>query len=130
MTTHPAGSRNERDDGSARAVIFVAGSEVEVCPPPSADVVAYRRAKQAHESASIPNPRIRAVISAEEAFKLLGIDRTTGYRAIRDGTFPLPVVRVGRLIRVPTVAVLRLLQLDGAVSPSTETRQPEEPGAA
>jgi predicted DNA-binding transcriptional regulator AlpA len=53
--------------------------------------------------------RQRPVISAEEAFRLLDIDRTTGYKAIRDGTFPVPVFRIGRAIRVPTAALLRLL---------------------
>lgn len=48
-------------------------------------------------------------VSAEEAFRRLGIDRTTGYRAIKAGTFPLPVIRVGRLIKVPTAALHRLL---------------------
>lgn len=60
----------------------------------------------------IPDPKDRAVVSAEEAFAELGIDRSTGYKAIRDGTFPLPVVKIGRLIRVPTVALRQLLQLD------------------
>jgi predicted DNA-binding transcriptional regulator AlpA len=54
----------------------------------------------------------RPVISAEDAFRLLGIDRSTGYRAIREGIFPVPVLRVGRLIRVPTLALRRLLQLE------------------
>jgi predicted DNA-binding transcriptional regulator AlpA len=62
----------------------------------------------------LPDPSDRPVISAEEAFKELGIDRATGYRSIRDGTFPLEVIRVGRVIRVPTSALRRLLQLDGA----------------
>ena len=57
----------------------------------------------------IPDPASRPVVSAEEAFAELGIDRTTGYRAIRDGTFPLEVIRVGRLIRVPTTALRELL---------------------
>ena len=57
----------------------------------------------------IPDPRQRAVVSAEEAFTELGIDRSTGYKAIREGTFPLPVIRIGRLIRVPTVALKALL---------------------
>lgn len=48
-------------------------------------------------------------VSAEEAFRKLGIDRTTGYRAIKDGTFPLPIIRVGRLIKVPVAALHRLL---------------------
>ena len=47
--------------------------------------------------------------TADEAFELLGIDRTTGYRSIRDGTFPVPVVRVGRLIRVPVMPLQHLL---------------------
>jgi predicted DNA-binding transcriptional regulator AlpA len=58
------------------------------------------------------NPLDQPVMSAEEAFAQLGIDRTTGYRAIRQGTFPLPVIRIGRVIRVPTNALRRLLQLD------------------
>ncbi|MDQ6741275.1 MAG: helix-turn-helix domain-containing protein [Actinomycetota bacterium] len=60
----------------------------------------------------IPDPKDRPVVSAEEAFTLLGIDRSTGYKSIRDGTFPVPVLRIGRLIRIPTVALRQLLQLD------------------
>ena len=56
----------------------------------------------------------RPVISADEAFGILGIDRGTGYRAIREGTFPVPVLHIGKLIRVPTVGLLRLLMLDDA----------------
>jgi len=52
----------------------------------------------------------RAVISAEQAFAQLGIDRSTGYKAIRNGTFPVPVIRVGRLIRVPVAPLRRLLE--------------------
>jgi len=61
----------------------------------------------------IPDPNDRPVVSAEEAFKELGIDRTTGYRSIRDGTFPVEVIRVGRLIKVPTIGLLRLLRIEG-----------------
>lgn len=68
----------------------------------------------------VPDPTERPVVSAEEAFKELGIDRATGYRAIRDGTFPVEIIRVGRVIRVPTSALRRLLKLDGvAVEPHT-----------
>jgi len=63
-------------------------------------------------------PSCPACVSAEEAFQQLGVDRTTGYRAIRDGTFPLPVIRVGRLIKVPTAALRRALGLDGEGIPS------------
>ena len=57
----------------------------------------------------IPDPTTRACLTADEAFAELGIDRTTGYRAIKEGTFPVPVIRVGRLIRVPTAALRQLL---------------------
>jgi hypothetical protein len=51
----------------------------------------------------------KPVVSADEAFKLLRIDRVTGYKSIREGTFPLPVIRIGRIIRIPTAALVRLL---------------------
>lgn len=51
----------------------------------------------------------RSVMSAEEAFEHLGVDRTTGYRAIKEGRFPVPVIRVGRIIRVPIGPLMQLL---------------------
>jgi predicted site-specific integrase-resolvase len=57
----------------------------------------------------LPSPQDRPVISADEAFALLGIDRTTGYRAIKEGTFPIPCIRVGRLLKVPTAPLVRVL---------------------
>ena len=60
----------------------------------------------------LPDPSDRPCISADEAFTHLGIDRTTGYRAIKTGSFPLPVIRVGRTIRIPTAALLQLLAVD------------------
>jgi predicted DNA-binding transcriptional regulator AlpA len=69
----------------------------------------------------IPNPAEQPVVSAEEAFAQLGIDRTTGYRAIRAGTFPLEVIRIGRAIRVPTQALRRLLQFDEQPEPDAES---------
>lgn len=62
-----------------------------------------------------------AVLTAEEAFSLLGIDRSTGYKAIRSGTFPVPVVRVGRLIRIPTAPLMSLLE--GKQLPPTGTSE-------
>ena len=57
----------------------------------------------------VPDPTTQPCLSAEEAFAILGIERKTGYRAIKDGSFPVPVIRVGRLIRIPTAALLRLV---------------------
>jgi len=66
---------------------------------------------------SHPAPEDRPCVSAEEALAQLGIDRTTGYRAIRQGRFPLPVIRVGPLIRVRTAALRDLLGTDGRAEP-------------
>jgi predicted DNA-binding transcriptional regulator AlpA len=63
------------------------------------------------------------VVSAEEAFQLLCIDRTTGYKAIRDGTFPLPVVRIGRVIRIPTAALVQLLDPDLGSDPAGDSQE-------
>ena len=66
------------------------------------------------------DPLERAVITAEEAFAVLGIDRSTGYRAIRTGSFPVPVLRVGRLIRVPTAPLRNLLRVSSDEDPSAK----------
>jgi excisionase family DNA binding protein len=78
----------------------------------------------------IPDPSIRACLTADEAFAELGIDRTTGYRAIREGTFPVPVIRVGRLIRVPTAALRALLQQTNTHDLGVEEAYPDDPTAA
>lgn len=75
----------------------------------------------------IPDPDVRPCVSADEAFAELGIDRTTGYRAIREGKFPVPIIRVGRLIKVPTAPLRRLLAIDDdGEPPATASTQPEE----
>ncbi len=70
----------------------------------------------------LPNRDDRSCVSADEAFRYLGIDRTTGYRAIKAGSFPLPVIRVGRTIRIPTAALRSLLELDA--QPLASSAQP------
>jgi predicted DNA-binding transcriptional regulator AlpA len=77
----------------------------------------------------IPDPTIRACVTADEAFAELGIDRTTGYRAIKEGTFPVPVIRVGRLIRVPTAALRQLLDLASPDDSRTDDTYPDDPTA-
>jgi excisionase family DNA binding protein len=62
-----------------------------------------------------------SVMSAEEAFEHLGVDRTTGYRAIKEGRFPVPVIRVGRIIRIP---IEPLMQLLNGTAPNAESSTP------
>ena len=46
------------------------------------------------------------------ACRAIGISRVTGYRLVKAGEFPCPVVRIGRTIRVPKQGLLRVLGLD------------------
>jgi excisionase family DNA binding protein len=47
-------------------------------------------------------------VSVEEAGRILGYSRNTAYEAARRGE--LPTIRLGRKIRVPRVALQRLLE--------------------
>lgn len=52
-----------------------------------------------------------AVVDLMTAARALGIKRTTAYALARGGSFPCPVVRVGKAYRVPAAGLLRLLGL-------------------
>jgi excisionase family DNA binding protein len=49
------------------------------------------------------------VIDLVEAAALLGVGRTTAYKLVRRGEWPTPVLRIGRLIKVPTAPLRELL---------------------
>jgi excisionase family DNA binding protein len=51
----------------------------------------------------------KPLLSVEEAAILLGETRSTLYRAVKDGTLPLPVYTIGRRLRIPRRAVERLV---------------------
>jgi hypothetical protein len=48
-------------------------------------------------------------VPPEVAFRALGVGRSLGYELIRSGRFPCPVLRLGRVLRVPTLPLLELL---------------------
>lgn len=52
----------------------------------------------------------RLTVDASSAFKILGISRNTGYSLIARNEFPLPVIKAGRRLLVPKIAIERLLQ--------------------
>lgn len=56
--------------------------------------------------------RLPVVLGPVEAGRMLGLGRTTTYRLLRTGTFPVPAQRVGRSWRVPTAGILAHLGLD------------------
>lgn len=51
-------------------------------------------------------------ISAEQAFKFLGISRSLGYQLLKRGEFPVRVLRLGTRNRIPTADLMRLLDND------------------
>jgi excisionase family DNA binding protein len=58
--------------------------------------------------------RLPAALTVPQAAAVLGIGRTHAYEAVKAGTWPTSVIRVGRCIRIPAAEVLRLLRA-GAV---------------
>lgn len=53
------------------------------------------------------------LVDLPTAAKVLGIGRGLAYELVREGTWPTPVVRMGKLIRIPTSCLQRVL--DGEV---------------
>jgi excisionase family DNA binding protein len=51
------------------------------------------------------NGKLKPLLSVEETAILLGETRSTIYRAVKAGTLPLPVFRIGSRIRIPRRAV-------------------------
>jgi len=60
-----------------------------------------------HNSPTLQSPK--PLLSVEEAAVRLGETRSTLYRSIKAGTFPLPIFRIGQRIRIPRRSVERLL---------------------
>jgi excisionase family DNA binding protein len=52
-----------------------------------------------------------AVVDVVTAAEVLGIGRTVAYELVRTNRFPVPVVRVGRQIKIPTAYLIELLGL-------------------
>ena len=51
----------------------------------------------------------KPLLSIEETAVLLGVTRSTLYRAVKAGTLPLPTYLIGGRYKVPRLAVERLL---------------------
>jgi len=66
--------------------------------------------------------KLPASLSLIEAAALLGIGRTHAYNLETAGEFPVPVLHLGRVIRVPTAPLLELL---GLPTPAPEPGEAE-----
>jgi excisionase family DNA binding protein len=73
--------------------------------------------------------QLPAVLTIEEAARLLRLGRNTAYDAARSGE--LPVVRIGRRLLVPRDGLMRLLESAGTRTPEdgapSRTNLPEPP---
>jgi predicted DNA-binding transcriptional regulator AlpA len=49
------------------------------------------------------------VVDVPTAARVLGVGRTSAYELVRTGQWPTPVLRLGRLVRVPSAPLLELI---------------------
>ena len=71
-----------------------------------------------------------AALEMAAACELLGISSWTGYELVKRDDFPVPVLHLGRAIRIPTRPLLDLLGIDperpiaGVAAPATQQTAP------
>ncbi len=61
------------------------------------------------DASDIDLTKLPPTVDIVTAARILGVGRTVAYELARDGTWPTPVIHVGRKIRVPTAPLLALL---------------------
>ena len=64
---------------------------------------------QPSTAATDPLASLPPVIDLIKAAELLGLGRTTAYKLLRRGEWPTPIIRIGRLIKIPTAPLRDLL---------------------
>jgi excisionase family DNA binding protein len=108
-----AGSPRQRMRGGVRAdpvvpapVDYPRRTAPMTCTDPAATTIK----EETTMTSSIP-----AMLTVPQAARLLGIGRTLAYELVRTGAWPKPIVRVGRLIKIPSAPLLELLAI-GRVS--------------
>lgn len=57
------------------------------------------------------------LVDVPTAAHVLGIGRSLAYELVRTGAWPTPVVRMGKLIRIPTAGLRRLLDAEPLPTP-------------
>jgi predicted DNA-binding transcriptional regulator AlpA len=60
-----------------------------------------------------------SVVDLPTAASALGLGRSAAYELVRLGQWPTPVLRLGRVIRVPTAPLLALLGVGPSVDEAT-----------
>ena len=78
-------------------------SEAFDIPMPTTKEITMQRPPDI-EAAALPS-----TLTVPQAAQVLGIGRTLAYELVRTGAWPTPIVRAGKLIKIPTAPLLELL---------------------
>lgn len=78
-------------------------SETFDIPVPTTKEITMQRPPDI-EAAALPS-----TLTVPQAAQVLGIGRTLAYELVRADAWPTPIVRAGRLIKIPTAPLLKLL---------------------
>ncbi|MFN8127167.1 MAG: hypothetical protein U0R28_00050 [Candidatus Nanopelagicales bacterium] len=62
--------------------------------------------------------QLPALLDVPTAATVLRIGRSLAYELVRTGQWPTPVLRIGRLIKIPTAPLRRLIDGDGTATRS------------
>lgn len=57
----------------------------------------------------VPPAQLPSLLDVPEAAQILGIGRTLAYELVRTNQWPTPVIRVGRLIKIPPGPLIDLV---------------------
>jgi excisionase family DNA binding protein len=78
-------------------------SETFDIPMPTTEEITMQRLPAIEPGALPP------MLTVPQAAQVLGIGRTLAYELVRTGAWPTPIVRAGKLIKIPTAPLLELL---------------------
>lgn len=56
-----------------------------------------------------PGTDLPALLTVPQAAKVLGIGRTLAYELVRTDSWPTPIIRAGKLIKIPSRPLLDLI---------------------
>lgn len=76
-------------------------------------------AQSSYTAATIQRAALPAVLDVPQAARLLGIGRTLAYELIRTNQWPTPVIRMGRLIKIPSGPIVELMTTGAAAHRQT-----------
>ncbi len=74
------------------------------------------RAQNSYTEGNKQRAALPAVLDVPQAARLLGIGRTLAYELIRTNQWPTPVIRMGRLIKIPSGPIIELMTTGSAAN--------------